>query len=49
MSTEADAADPSGYVRRVEAVLFAAAEPLTPADIRARIAMGVSPRPARQG
>ncbi len=34
MSTEADAADPSGYVRRVEAVLFAAAEPLAPSDIR---------------
>lgn len=31
MSTEADAA----YARRVEAVLFAAAEPLLPADIRA--------------
>jgi segregation and condensation protein B len=33
MSTEA--ADALAYTRRVEAVLFAAAEPLTPADIRA--------------
>lgn len=30
-----DAADALGYTRKVEAVLFAAAEPLTPADIRA--------------
>lgn len=38
MSTEADPAgepDPHAYTRRVEAVLFAAAEPLAPADIRA--------------
>ena len=34
MSTEEATADSAGYVRRVEAVLFAAAEPLTPADIR---------------
>jgi segregation and condensation protein B len=35
MSTEAEGApDAGGYARRVEAVLFAAAEPLTPADIR---------------
>lgn len=34
MSTKAAATDSSFYVRRVEAVLFAAAEPLTPADIR---------------
>ena len=34
MSTDA-LGDPVGYARRVEAVLFAAAEPLTPADIRA--------------
>ncbi|MFN3371880.1 MAG: SMC-Scp complex subunit ScpB [Sphingomonadaceae bacterium] len=33
MSTEADAAE--AYWRRVEAVLFAATEPLAPADIRA--------------
>ena len=32
MSTEASATD--DYTRRVEAVLFAAAEPLSPADIR---------------
>ena len=35
MSTELDA-----YVRRVEAVLFAAAEPLAPADIRAHAGEG---------
>ncbi len=41
MSTEpGEAAADDGYWRRVEAVLFAAAEPLSPADIRAHAGEG---------